>query len=200
MIQATQQNAFIQFITNQRQTLMGLSIIAIFLYHSYVWIPPEESNYLKVFKFGYIGVDIFLYLSGFGLCFSYTKNGLSKFYFRRLIRILPLNILSGIVISLIILQHGNNISVWDILCNISTLYYYGIGGTYWNWFIPAIFILYIIFPILFFLSKKTDSFFYIILNIAVISVLTLYHIDWRYSCLLSRLPIFVAGILTFFYL
>lgn len=199
MTQTTNHNAFIHFIISQRLSLMGFSIIAILLYHSYVWITPEDSNYLIVFKYGYIGVDIFMYLSGFGLCFSYAMNKLSTFYYRRLIRIFPLNILSGILISLFVLQHGDSITVWDIVCNISTLYYYGIGGTYWNWFIPAIIILYLAFPFLFFLSKKFGLYFFVILNIAIISILILYHIDWRYSCLISRLPVFVSGILTYFY-
>lgn len=200
MTQPTNQNTFIQFIINKRQILMGLSIIAIVLYHSYVWITPEESNYLKLFKFGYIGVDVFMFLSGFGLCFSYTKNKLRTFYFRRFIRILPLNIISGIIISLFILQHGDSITIWDITCNITTLYYYGLGGTYWNWFIPSIIILYILFPILFFLSEKFYLYFFITLNTALVLFLALYHIDWRYSCLISRLPIFVSGILAFIYI
>ena len=199
MTQTTNQNTFIQYIIDKRQALMGLSIIAILLYHSYVWIAPEQSNYLKVFKFGYIGVDIFMYLSGFGLCFSYIKNKVSIFYFRRLIRIFPLNILAGIFISLLEIHHGDNITVWDIVCNVTTLYYYGIGGTYWNWFIPAIVILYMIFPVLFFLSKKLGIYLFVILNFAIISFLALYHIDWRYSCLISRIPIFILGVLTFFY-
>lgn len=199
MTQATNQNTFTQFIIDKRQALMGLSIIAILLYHSYVWIGPEQSNYLKIFKFGYIGVDIFMYLSGFGLCFSYVKNKVSIFYFRRLIRIFPLNILAGIFISLLGIQHGDNITVWDFVCNVTTLYYYGIGGTYWNWFIPAIVILYMLFPVFFFLSKKLGLYLFIILNFSIISILALYNIDWRYSCLISRLPIFISGVLTFFF-
>lgn len=78
----------IQTIMNRRKELMGISIICVLLYHLYCACLPSET--LAVFKYGYIGVDFFLILSGFGCCFAYEKYNLSTFYKRRFKRILPL--------------------------------------------------------------------------------------------------------------
>jgi len=83
MIQATNNNELNSLISKNRQALTGISIIAILLYHAYVWITPQDNNLLKLFTYGYAGVDIFMFLSGWGLCFSYSKNRISSFYFRR---------------------------------------------------------------------------------------------------------------------
>ena len=132
MIQATNNNELNSLISKNRQALTGISIIAILLYHAYVWITPQDNNLLKLFTYGYAGVDIFMFLSGWGLCFSYSKNRISSFYFRRFIRIFPLTILSGLIVSLFVYRYGGAITCWDVICTVSTLYYYGFGGTYWN--------------------------------------------------------------------
>ena len=134
----------IKFIKQYRDALMGISIIFILLYHAYSWIPPEENPYYIFFKYGYATVDIFMLLSGFGLCYSYTKNSVKRFYYRRFIKIIPLNIISGLIVSFFVYSQSKEISPWDIFCNISTLSYYGLGGIYWNWFIPSILLLYIL--------------------------------------------------------
>lgn len=198
MIQETNHNKIVKYITNYRQALMGVSILAIILYHAYVWIAPQELNLLKTFTYGYTGVDIFMFLSGFGLCYSYSKNSITVFYYRRLKRIFPLTILSGLIVSLFAYRYEDSVTYWDVFCNISTLYYFGLGGTYWNWFIPGIFILYTSFPLLFYLSKKAGLLFLIITNITIVFIIGVYQIDWRYTCLICRLPIYVTGIL--FYL
>lgn len=198
MIQDTNHNKIVKYITNYRQALMGVSILAIILYHAYVWIAPQELNLLKTFTYGYTGVDIFMFLSGFGLCYSYSKNSITVFYYRRLKRIFPLTILSGLIVSLFAYRYEDSVTYWDVFCNISTLYYFGLGGTYWNWFIPGIFILYTSFPLLFYLSKKAGLLFLIITNITIVFIIGVYQIDWRYTCLICRLPIYVTGIL--FYL
>ena len=191
--------AFINFICVNRQLLMGGSIILILLYHAFCWIPPEKENYFKVFKYGYIGVDIFLYLSGFGLCYSYTKQSILNFYIRRIIRIFPLYIISGTILSSIFIILGEHISAWDFFCNISTLSYYHVGGTYWNWYIPAIVLLYFLFPLFIILYKKYGTVLYVITNMAVIISIGCFSIPWQYECLITRIPIFALGILSFLY-
>jgi peptidoglycan/LPS O-acetylase OafA/YrhL len=188
--------SFIKFISKNRQNLMGTSILLILLYHAFCWIPPEQNNLFTLFKYGYIGVDIFMLLSGFGLCYSYTKNSIIMFYVRRLVRIFPLYIISGTIISMFIIQHGEDMSIWDFFCNISTLSYYNVGGTYWNWYIPAIVLFYLLFPIMYIGYKKYSTTLYLITNLVVI-ITTLFPIPWQYECLITRIPIFVLGILIY---
>ena len=75
-----------EFLNNNRVLLMGVAIILIILYHAYCVL----GGPFIFFKYGYIGVDIFLLLAAFGLSYSYTKNTFGKFYLNRLKRIYPL--------------------------------------------------------------------------------------------------------------
>ncbi len=191
---------FATYIKTNRTSLMGSAIIFILLYHSYSWCIPEKNPYLSIFKHGYIGVDIFIFLSGFGLCFSYTKNTLTTFYLNRLKKIFPLYVLSGLVISLISNTKGNILTtIWDVFCNISTLSYWNFGGIYWNWYIPAIVLLYLLFPIIYFFTEKYKYTFYIFTNLIIIIALSFFAIPWQYDCFVARIPIFILGIIIFLY-
>lgn len=73
----------IDSFNKNRSFLMGVSMLAVLLFHAYIaW------GGLFIFKYGFIGVDSFLFLSGYGLCFSYKKNSIWSFWLRRLKTIL----------------------------------------------------------------------------------------------------------------
>ena len=191
---------FATYIKTNRTSLMGSAIIFILLYHSYSWCIPEKNPYLSIFKHGYIGVDIFIFLSGFGLCSSYTKNTLTTFYLNRVKKIFPLYVLSGLLISLISNTKGSILTtIWDVFCNISTLSYWNLGGIYWNWYIPAIVLLYLLFPIIYLFTEKFKYTFYIFTNLIIIIALSIFAIPWQYDCFVARIPIFILGIIIFLY-
>ena len=65
-------------ISRYRGELMGLAIIFVILFH--VGLPREDA-FFGLKRMGNIGVDFFLFLSGMGLWFSWTKHpSLRKFY------------------------------------------------------------------------------------------------------------------------
>ena len=53
-----------------------------------------------------MGVDVFLFFSGYDLCFSINKHSLIDFYKRRLERILSLYLLMAILCSLVLSFRG----------------------------------------------------------------------------------------------
>lgn len=68
--------------------LYGISIVWIVLFHfkAFDTIPLLSD----VVGFGELGVDIFLFLSAFGLCNSFEGNkNVRVFYLKRIIRIIP---------------------------------------------------------------------------------------------------------------
>lgn len=74
-------------LARHRSPLMGLAIIWIFIFHSG---PIGSDAYDSFQEFGFGGVDIFIFLSAFGLCFSLEKDSsVLAFYYRRLKRIVP---------------------------------------------------------------------------------------------------------------
>lgn len=65
---------------------MGLSILAVMFFHFGIEMPLLHTISL----YGWIGVDMFIFLSAIGLCFSLEKNPcITDYYKRRLLRILP---------------------------------------------------------------------------------------------------------------
>ena len=80
-------------ISRFRAEHMGMAIIFIMLFH----VPlPRADEFYGLYRMGNIGVDIFLFLSGLGLWFSWCKtdgkdfwHSYILFYFKRLLRIYP---------------------------------------------------------------------------------------------------------------
>ena len=74
-------------ISTYRGQLMGFAIIIVMLFHMAV---PRSSSWYGLVRMGNLGVDIFFFLSGVGLWYSWSKNpDLQRFYFNRIIRIYP---------------------------------------------------------------------------------------------------------------
>lgn len=148
---------------------------------------------------GFMGVDIFFFFSGLGLCYSINKNSISNFYKHRLIRIAPLYILLGLFVS--IYDKENN--VWGYFCNITTLSYYGIGGRMFEWYLSSLFVFYLMFPILFHLLSRIylNKVWEVLLPLLWASILTLFtifNIPWWFETAIGRVPIFVLGMLCYY--
>lgn len=70
---------------------MGISMVSIMLYHQN-WI-TNGIFFEWVRMLGYIGVEVFLFISGFGIAHSLAKNSLGQYYKNRVIRLIPACIL-----------------------------------------------------------------------------------------------------------
>ena len=71
-------------ISRFRGELMGAAMLFIILFHVAL---PREDAFFGLRRMGNVGVDMFLFLSGIGLWFSWTKNPSAKHFFIR--RYLP---------------------------------------------------------------------------------------------------------------
>ena len=77
-------------ISKYRAALMGIAMLWIILHHCYFEVKPSMLIYFPFFKLGAGGVDIFLFLSGFGCYYSLTKNpDIGSFLWRRIKRFFP---------------------------------------------------------------------------------------------------------------
>ena len=172
----------LQSLSKDRNYYMGTAIILVLFYHL-MGACGSSFKLLKIFMGGYIGVDIFLFLSGLGLCHSYDNHTLKDFYKRRFVRIYPLFLLFAIIRTL---MHANllniNVSLWDWFCNLTTLSYYQIGGFFIDWYLSALFILYLLFPIF---RKKTNI---VTISLSIALIIIIYYFVgkpyWTYDCLI----------------
>ena len=83
-------------ISKFRLELMGFATIWVMLFHFRANMEIAPIDWLS--SVGYGGVDIFLYLSGFGLYYGYSKNENRRiFYIRRFMRIYPIYLIIIVV-------------------------------------------------------------------------------------------------------
>ena len=186
---------FLNRLIIYRQYFMGIAMILIILSH--MLATCKEIHLLWVFYPGFIGVDIFLFLSGYGLCNSWKKNSTKGFYTRRLQRLLPMFLLFQIYVCFYQYITENGISLYDAFCNLTTLSFWSIGGLCLEWYLSFLLYLYLLFPILYGTTRKIGMTFPISLLVGVLAMQYLADWRWNIDAAFSRIPVFVLGILCF---
>lgn len=188
-------------ISKYRNVLFGITICIIVIFHLY---GPTVSGTvihagLSLFSHASLGVDMFLFLSGMGLYFAFSKNSsLKRFYERRVLRILPTFLIVAIPAYIwkdIALTPDEFTFVVDFF-NISFL----TDAHRWFWYIYAIFVFYAIFPLLYhwiFSGKYPLLCTCVIMAISVAGTIALGFFDSELlkniEIMLTRFPVFVFG-------
>ena len=150
-----------QTILGLRNELYGIAAAMVVILHLNMYVRAIPTTYFigKVFlwisELGNIGVDIFLVLSAIGLSKSMEKNSLAVFYRNRFRRIGPVCIVAGVLFwSWFDLIYSGN-SILMLLLNISTLSYWGANLNYPLWYVSFIVVLYLLFPAIYNLDRKS---------------------------------------------
>lgn len=179
---------------------MGVATIAILLFH----IGQNESTHVVhkcinfLFSTGSFGVNIFFFLSGYGLSYSYSKNSLKEFYFHRFKRLYPMMFVF-MAVSYFINGGFSSLFLIDILKHATGLSFI-FGSVFPDWFIPCLSFIYITFPLLFhfvhWLYNKNIVFVIFILVIPVLAIIPL--TSFNYTLFFPRIPMVLLGIMTYF--
>lgn len=167
-------------------------MLMVVLFH---WLCISNYSCLQCFSLGFMGVDIFILLSGMGLCYAYNKYTLSQFYLRRIERLYPTHLLMAIVITImyaIANSYFPSVSVW--FYNVSLLQYFADKGIFFDWYIPALLLLCLLFPLLY---RCRSVAVVIVLHLMAYAAAAMFDIPWQYRCLISRVYIFVLGMLIY---
>lgn len=173
---------------------MGIAILWIFFYHTGVSIPGLHA----IFSTGWIGVEIFFLVSGFGCCASLSKNpSVSAFYKRRAVRILPTWLVILLVMHIVGLRIGANCphTLWE-----GVQWYTGLGwwidGMYFEWYIPTLILFYIFSPLFFRMNEKQLLFGMVIAIVAGFLFQYIGILDHVYMSY-QRIPVFMLGFWAF---
>lgn len=182
-------------ILDNRQYFMGCAIALIMLSH--LLSVCKELKPLWVFYPGFIGVDIFLFLSGYGLCRSFENNDIRTFYKRRIQRILPMFLCFQLFISVFQMAAERSANLWDIICNFTTLSFWGLGGWTAEWYLSFLFYLYLLFPLIYRLASRLGV--YATLTCLAMLAALQYSMNWPWNidAAFSRIPIFMMGIVCY---
>lgn len=179
---------------------MGIAAILIILCHirgvEYLGIPYLE----KVLSLGNFGVEIFLFVSGIGMWYSFNckRRGLREWYKRRFCRIVIPFVLITTAVYPLRFAFGVDASPVDFLLHITTLEYwlYHRGA----WYVAMLFPLYLITPVL--IKEMNGSAYkklFIIVLSTAISVCCSFSasenaIVQNVQFVVARIPIYVIGI------
>ncbi|MBR1783343.1 MAG: acyltransferase [Bacteroidales bacterium] len=174
----------------------GIGMLLVLLYHQ----PVGDSAIGEFFYPALVGVDFLMFFSGYGLCYSYHKYPLGEFYKRRMFRIFPVWATLGFMVSF----RFSDYSVWDFVCNMTGLYYYGLGGDVYEWYLAAILLFYVVFPLLYrgakILFACNPSFVcagILLMWFLILGLVVAFSFPWYYQAALGRLVIFFLGILCY---
>ena len=190
-----------ELLTAYRMPLFSVAMIWIYFRHNFFYNDFSFGILDPITHIGDIGVDIFLFLSGYGLTFSIKKYPDSiSFYKRRLIRILPsVIILLGIFA---VVDPMIGLSKWYEIVK-PQYWFFSIYSIYW--YVGAILLFYMLFP--FIINKveqcgsaKTIIATYVI-AIAGVLLIKFSHIGIFQQLVLyfARVPIFVMGVCMAYY-
>lgn len=188
-------------ISRYRGELMGLAMIFVMLFH--VWLPKSNAMYGLV-RCGNVGVDMFLFLSGIGLWYAWSKRpSLKNFYWRRYIRIYPAWLIMACLFYipnyLNTAGGGYSPNAAHLVANIL------INWSFWRiddltfWFIPAIMMMYTFAPAYMSLIGRHHSYRWMPVAAMVLAVMVKYYPPVSQSVghveiFFSRIPIFLIGI------
>lgn len=173
---------FVESVSKYRTYLMGVSIIMIMFYHNQ-WV--RDVVWLKPINFyGDFGVDVFLFVSGFGIFHSLRKNTIAIFFRNRFFRLMPLCIICGIFKYLL----GHFILKDDACWSWQTFIGFEL------WYIKAIIILYCLSPLFYRYLSKYGFLMFIFGLIVAIGALQVTS-NQTLCLFLPRVPVYLLGMM-----
>lgn len=200
-------------VLKYRSPLYGFLALWIIVFHieSTVGLPWNIPVLSPLIQCGNICVDVFLFISGYCCCLSFKKNqDLFSFYKRRVIRVVIPYLILAVPFylwktithysafsfgkrSLLFLTDIFGLSLWT-------------NGVLTTWFVTAIILFYLVFPFVFYISSRTQSFIKAFIILALVYCFGIFIIHalfpgvYRKGCIaITRFPVFCLGSLCAFF-
>lgn len=193
-------------LLKHRNSIYGfLSIWIIFFHVNRRLGGPIQIPILKqVVLSGNMGVDIFMFFSGVCLYLSMAKEpNVKEFYKKRVLRLLPSYLMISIPFwvwrSLIEApKEGGGFHVIRFLGDLSSATFW-LTGIETTWFVFAIFVFYLLFPLIFkIVNKGLKHVLALLVFIYALNVIGIYFVPIyeKSSIAWTRLPVFVLGVIS----
>lgn len=145
-------------LSRRRGELMGAAMLFIMLFH----LPlSRQSSFYGLHRMGNIGVDMFLFLSGVGLWYSWTKRPeLMRFWAKRAIRIYPIwLVVAGThYVGQFVHATGYSSNALELALNLAVNWTFWKHGDLSFWFVPAILALYVLVPFYMRLIRRSPAY------------------------------------------
>ncbi len=184
-------------ISRFRAQQMGVAMLIIILFHVGL---PRFDPFFGLRRMGNIGVDIFLFLSGVGLWFSWMKTpSFRHFLMRRYLRVYPAWLLIA-CLYYIPRFHGGDWFAWlDLVLDITINWDFWLHDELTFWYIPATMMLYLFAPAYMELIRRHPIYRWLPVAMVVWCVLVqwvtpIHQAVGHLEIFWSRVPIFFIGI------
>ena len=186
-------------ISRFRAEQMGAAMLFVILFHVAL---DRGDPFYGLRRCGNVGVDIFLFLSGVGLWFAWTKTpSVSHFYRRRLIRILPTWLICSTAFYLRDYLGARRFSkdIVDLIGDITINWDFWLHDELTFWYVPAIMALYLVAPWYMRLIERYPTYRWlpmlmVVWCVMVQWVLPIHAAVGHLEIFWSRVPIFFIGI------
>lgn len=194
-------NTQLALITKYRTQLMGVAIIAVMVVHLLQCFPDESIRGFAAIVYeipNMIFTNGFLFLSGFGLYFSYIhRTSLKEFYLKRIKRLfIPYVLVSAPLLLLpTFSQYGMNI--WAYVGRLTTISYWVEGNFCAMWYVAVSMMLYICYPLIYalFVDKGIRTLIFCLFYWAVCALCRVYNPDLYWTHMfLPQIPCFIFGV------
>lgn len=181
-------------LSKYRSVLMGIAILWVIIFHSDLGFSIDCIPIRFIFLSGFGGVDIFFFLSSFGLYYaSQKKEPLFQFYFNRFIRIIPAFVFIVFVDSLF----SADFNVFNLPKSFFDLELWKSASVKY-WFVSFICLFYLFFPLYLKIFNKSP---YLTTGLSIIFTFLLIFISFKYFrpgislLFFTRIPILSLGVL-----
>ena len=186
-------------ISRFRAEQMGAAMFFVILFHVAL---DRGDPFYGLRRCGNVGVDIFLFLSGVGLWFSWVKTpDVRRFYRRRLLRIVPtwLVVATAFYLPDYLGARRFSRSIVDLIGDITINWDFWLHDELTFWYVPAIMALYLVAPWYMRLVQSRPIYRWLPLLMVVWCVmvqwvLPIHHAVGHLEIFWSRVPIFFIGI------
>lgn len=171
-------------ISQNRSFLMGIAMIGVVLFHHDWCVIPGMTAISS--RFGLWGVDVFLFLSGFGCVYALDKYTTFVFLRRRVSRLLPTCLIAGIAVFCADFYfHAERVLTY-LPIRIISLH---------RWYIQCILIAYILCPLAYMFMKRNKAIgLWTMIALAIIVERLLPAIPvWKINWAFGRIPVFLIG-------
>ena len=184
-------------ISRFRSQQMGIAMLIIILFHVGL---PRYDPFFGLRRMGNIGVDMFLFLSGIGLWFSWAaKPSVRHFFTRRYLRVYPAWLLIA-CLYYIPRFHGGSWEEWiDLVLDITINWDFWLHDELTFWYIPATMMLYLFAPTYMTLIRRHPIYRWLPVAMVVWCILVqwvtpIHQAVGHLEIFWSRVPIFFIGI------
>lgn len=170
---------------------MCLAICGVIFYHLCL-----RGIHIGRLNIGYMGVDVFMLLSGYGIAKSLSRNTLKQFYVNRGRKILPLWMILITASFCVNLTSGgvNDRGIDVLLLNITSLSFYCDPDLLPEWYLATVMLFYAISPLLKTLLEKGGWTVLILISMAIIIKEEIWGSDrWQYANAIARFPLYLLG-------